>query len=442
MPTIRATHGASVPTESIDMRTLFRHLKRPPLLPAFIVLLLLAGAAAHVLPSHHLRIAAGPVDGSYYQTARQYQQLLEAHGYRVDIVPIANTDEIGARVADPRARLDLGFVADGHAAAGNSALIPLGDIQLQPIFVFAQRDVATARPDASFADLRGLSLVLPPEHSLTSRTLLRIFALSGIDAGNTRIAFLPLHDAIERLKTHEFDAGLFMLGADSALMADLAKRPDLTLMPLAQREAITKKLPFLKEVHVPAGIYDLQRDVPERDVPLLAATISVVARSDLPPATAYAVLAAMRDAHRAGSYVNGPGEFPRDSGGAGQTNGFVDTFYASGVPWIYAHLPPALASVIDAYLAPLLALWLATSVFKVIGELEKIRRIGVHALAHGALWWLRRRDAASRPLSARARALLQRIETGIENERQDIGDLLAELRAARVLHETALPARG
>jgi hypothetical protein len=112
------------------------------------------------------------------------------------------------------------------------------------------------------------------------------------------------------------------------------------------------------------------------------------------------------------------------------------------VPWLYAHLPPAFASVIDAYLAPLLALWIMTSVFKIIGELEKVRRIGTHALAHGALWWLRRRDAGRRPLPARAHALLRRIETAIENEQQDIGDLLAELRATRALHETAPPARG
>ena len=43
----------------------------------------------------------------------------------------------------------------------------------------------------------------------------------------------------------------------------------------AQRDALAAQLPYLSEVSLPAGIYDLSHNIPPRDTKLLAATISV-----------------------------------------------------------------------------------------------------------------------------------------------------------------------
>lgn len=410
------------------MRLLLKKMKRPQALLSMAVLAILVYATAHALPTRHIRIAAGPVDGSYYEAALQYKRLIEAKGYQVEIVSFGNTDEIAAHVADDHEHFDIGFVAESRGGRSSGKLMSLGDIQLQPIFIFENRRIGATRPITSFADMRGMTLVLPPERSLTSRTLLRIFSLSGIDTQNTHIEFLPLNEGITRLKQGRFDAGLFMLGADSDLMADLAKNPDLIMAQVVQRNAIAKKLTYLKEVKLPAGIYDLEHNIPAHDVDMLAATISVVARRALPPATTYAVLEAMREVHRKSSYVNGTGDFPRYSGNAGQTGGLVDDFYLNGVPWIYSHLPVEFASVIDAYLAPLLALWLVTSALSVISKLEEMRFFAMVALARVALWWVHWRSRKGVALSSRTRSVIGKIESGIAKENDGIHDLLIELR--------------
>lgn len=385
-------------------------------------------AGIHAQPSPRIRIAAGPVGGSFYETAEQYKALIERKGYRVEIVPFQNTSEIEARVADDRAHLDLGFTAGSRDAAGTAKLISLGDVQLQPIFIFANRRAERSHPIRAFSDLRGLSLVLPPRNSLTSDTVLRVFALDAIDEANTRMAFLPLRDAIASLKQGAFDAGLFILAADSGLVADLAKDPDLAMIEVGQRDALAAQLPYLNQVTLPEGIYDLPRDIPPRDTRLLAATISVVARRDLAPATAYAVLEAMRDVHRQRTYVNDAGAFPRYSGDGTQRDRLVDDFYRSGTPWIYTHLPIAVASVLDTYLTPLLALWVAMSALNVVYEMERVRVLLQTALAHAALWWIRRRRRRGAPPPRAALTLARKLASHLAPEARGAARVLAELR--------------
>jgi hypothetical protein len=230
------------------------------------------------------------------------------------------------------------------------------------------------------------------------------------------------------LKQGAFDVGIFILAADSDLVADLAKDPNLVMIEVAQRDALAAQLPYLSEVSLPAGIYDLSHNIPPRDTKLLAATISVVARRDLPPANAYAVLEAMREVHRRRTYVSDAGAFPRYSGNGTQPDRLVDDFYRNGTPWIYSHLPRAVASVLDTYLTPLLALWVVVSALNVVYEMERVRALGHMALAHAAIWWIgryRRRGAV--PPEA-ALALARKLAAALAPDARGGARVLAQLR--------------
>jgi len=373
-------------------------------------------ATVHVLPSRHIRIAAGPIGGSFYDTARQYKNILEKKGYRVDIVPFQKTDEIGGQVADANTHLDLGFVSEDLSRASSDSLMSLGDVQLQPIFFFENGRAAISKPIRSYSDLRGMSIVLPPLRSLTSRTLLTIFAQCGVDQSNTHIAFLPLDEGIRRLKQGQYDAGLFILGADSPLMADLAENTDLQFVQPSEQQAIAKKLSYLQVVTLPAGVFDLAHHIPMQDVTMLAATISVVARREMPDATQYALLEAMQEVHRAGSYVSQGGEFPRYADNAGVVEQTVNDFYRNGTPWVYAHFSIWVASIVDAYLAPVLALSFGISVLGAISELEKFKSLLLFLSARTVVWRLRRLRARGISPSRQMLAIARLVESGLAHE--------------------------
>ena len=118
----------------------------------------LVGALFYALwraqPPRHVRIAAGPVGGSFYESGQRYKALMEERGYRVTVVPLQDTDEIGAKLDDARERFDIGFVAEDRESRGEGKWISLGDIQLQSIFIFENSRSAAAKPSTSAVENR------------------------------------------------------------------------------------------------------------------------------------------------------------------------------------------------------------------------------------------------------------------------------------------------
>lgn len=427
VPSMRATHAHS------GMHSMIRYAHPKYRVRCALAVLLLGAviyATVHVLPERHLRIAAGPVGGSFYDTALQYRRIVESRGYRVDIVPFQNTDEIYQKIADPREHLDLGFVSEDLSKASDASLVSLGDIQLQPIFFFLNRRAAAGREIRSFSDLKGMSIVLPPQRSLTSRTMTAIFSLCGINAANTHIDFLPLNEAAAKLKRGQYDAGLFILGADNPMVTALADDPDIELVQPVEQDAIAKKVGYLKVVTLPAGVLDLARHVPDQDVSMLAATISVVARDEMPAATQYALLEAMQEVHRGGSYVNRSGEFPRYAGDAGVSAETVAGFYRNGTPWVYAHFPSGLASVVDAYLAPLLALSFLFSALRIVTEFERLKKFALLGVARVVVWRLHRQRDTGRQADGKTLALARLLETSMSPDEDHTRRWIRALRDA------------
>jgi TRAP-type uncharacterized transport system substrate-binding protein len=391
------------------------------------IFLVMLYAALSAIPSNHIRIAAGPIGGSFYGIAQQYEKILREKGYQVEIVPFSNTDEIAANLANRKKKFDAGFVANGLEGKNAESLISLGEIQLQPIFIFVNKTRAAARHISSVADLRGMSLVLPPERSVTSQTLVNVFSLYGINRSNTNINFVDLGEGITQLKQGKFDAGLFILAADNDSVLDLANHPDINLVQLGQQAAIVKKLPYLKKVNLPAGIFNLQKEVPPQKTELLAASISLAARKDLPSATLYALLEAMREVHGKSSYVNDANDFPKYSGSSLHDEDRIKEFYKNGTPWIFSNFPMVVSSIVDAYLAPLLGVWFFLSIFGVVVQLEKIRYLSLVVAAYMSVIWMRWRAKQGWPPSQHNRVLLEKLRAAIVAKGSGISSLLREM---------------
>lgn len=397
-----------------------------------IALVLLIHAMITTIPSKKITIAAGPESGTYYQNATAYKKLLEKKGYTVEVIPERYTETIVDKVNDPHSGVDAGFSAQELRPEKVANVVSLGDIELQPVFLFTHRAGINDKKIATFSDLKGLRVVLPPQRSVTSQAVARIFALSNIDEHNTVIEYHPLDEGIRMLKEGKFDAGIFILGADNKLVVQMALSNDLALAEVGQIDALAKNIRFLQRAVLPAGIYDRERNIPPADRQLLAARISIIAKKDLPPATAYALLEAMSEVHRAGNYVSLPREFPSYVGTDLPLYPLAPEFYRSGTPWIYANLPSALASIVDKFLVPALAFWLLVHLRRGISEIDELRHLIRALLCVIMLRWLQRRLAKGKPLLWRESWMVAKIGkwSTAEHQAESIKKQLADLKAA------------
>src|SRR6476469_4140900 len=140
-------------------------------------------------PPRHMTIEVGPVDGSFYQIAKQYQRFFAAHGIDLELRPKPNSLEILQDLVDPNSGIDIGFETQDVKEYRHAALFTVGHIQLQPLFVFASADLGRR---IGLTDLRGRKVVMPPTNSATSAAAVRMFELYDITPENTSFTFLPL----------------------------------------------------------------------------------------------------------------------------------------------------------------------------------------------------------------------------------------------------------
>jgi hypothetical protein len=272
-------------------------------------------------------------------------------------------------------------------------LFSLGQTELQPLFIFANARLGRR---AVLDDLRGRSIVMPPESSATSDAAIRLFQLYDITKDNTSFSFMPLADGVKQLHEGRFDAGAFMLAPENPVIRALANDTGLHLVPLLETKAITDHLPFLRAVVLPRGIYNIADAIPALSTPMVAAPVGIIIRTGVHPYLIYSLLDAMSQVHRGPTFLGDAGEFPTPVGSQFAVHPLALNYYRSGVPWNYRELPAWLGSAIDRYELPGLGLVVLVVLGLVVIWLSDV------VLAIADWCSLRRRSPSVRDVDGRA----------------------------------------
>jgi TRAP transporter TAXI family solute receptor len=340
--------------------------------PSIVLVIVAAIVVALVFaarPPRGLTIETGPVGGSYYLAAQKYQEILAQRGIDLRLRTNPNSLEIVRNVGDPKADVDVGFVAQDVSSSDAQSVLSIGQIEIQPLFIFASADIGRR---SALDDLRGRRIVMPPSESATSDAAIRLFQLYDITTDNSQFTFMPLAEAAKALAAGKFDAGAFMLAAENPVIRELASNSGLRLMPITDVKAISNHLPFLRPATLPRGIYNIADAIPPINTPMIAAPVTLVVRKGLHPLLVFALLDAMTEVHRGPSLVSSAGEFP--SGDASQiaVDPRAREYYRTGVPWLYRTFAPWPASVFERYQLWILGLLLIGGLYQGMKCLQMI----------------------------------------------------------------------
>jgi TRAP transporter TAXI family solute receptor len=392
-----------------------------------------AGAALVVwavlrgLPPRSVTIETGAVGGSYYEEALQYKAVLERQGFQVALKVQPDSLNIIGDVENGVDGAEIGFTAQAVRREAFPHVASAGATELQPLFIFARMPAGKA---TSPADLRGMRIVMLPEHSATAEAGLQILAMFGVDRTNSRITFMPLLDAAAALRAGQADAGLFMLSPGNATITTLATDPALSLVPIEENLAITRRMPFLRPATLPRGSYDLYPGIPAADVKLVAAMVNVVVRKDISPAVLYTLLGAMVDVHHSATMINDSGDFPTIAGLDLPVHPLAIQYAVSGLPWDYRNLPLRVASLLNQYLIFGIALLLSIEIYKAgkyFGEL--LQFLGDDAMLR-ILIRIERAAKKGHPIQGVRLLLVQSLERGLMrgNKRRRAQELMGRIK--------------
>ena len=323
------------------------------------------------VPPRRVTLATGPAQSAYAEFGTRYAKALAAHGIKVEVVPSEGSSQNLAWLA--AGKVDVGFVQGGSNAMPMTALAgltSLGSLFVEPVWLFYRRDSALKVRKAgtlnSLAQLKGLRVNVGTAGSGVPSLMSKLFEINRIDESTLFLSQLGQTPAVVAFLNSELDALVFASSPESPMVRMLLQTPGIQLMDFAQSEAYARRLPFLSAVTLPRGVVDLARDIPPRDVHLIATTTTLVATSQVHPALLQLFSQASVIFHSPADWFSRTREFPQALHNEFPVSDEAERAFKNGTPWMQRYLPFSYANLMER-------MWLALGI--VIAVLLPLSRV-------------------------------------------------------------------
>jgi TRAP transporter TAXI family solute receptor len=305
-------------------------------------------------PPQHIVIATGPPEGTYYHVGQEYKKVLAKDGIDLEVRHTAGSVE-NLRLLEA-GEVDIAFLQGGIGSlTEGDTLISLGSLYYEPVWIFYRADL----PAQGFADLKGRRINIGADGSGTQVVAEQVLDRTGVTPADVTLSSFGGKQAADMLEAARLDLVFMIYGYQAPVVQRLLRSDKVRLWSAKRAEAFYRFYRHMTIVRLPEGFVDFSKNIPSRDVTLLATTTQLVAPSDIHPALIDVFLLAAEEIHRAGGVFENPGEFPALKQLDFKVSKETRRFYKSGPTFLRQYLPFWIATFVDRMkimLIPLVAL--------------------------------------------------------------------------------------
>jgi TRAP transporter TAXI family solute receptor len=295
------------------------------------------------MPPRNIVMATGPEGGAYQEIGKQYKSALQGSGERVRLVTSAGSIENLALLLDPHSGVNVALIQGGTIPKNEAPqLESLGTLFYEPLWIFHRSEWRGLTPDS----VRGRRVSIGPAGSGTNTLTLELLKRNGLDKQVGELLALQPQSAADMLLAGEIDAAFMIASWNAPAVQRLIADERVSLADVSRADAYIALYPFLSKVTVPAGVGDLAKHLPPKDVTLLAPTASLVVRKDVHPAIQYLLLNTAVQIHSGIGMFQRAGHFPTAEGVDLPLSDVAVQFYKSGQPFLQNALPFWMASLV------------------------------------------------------------------------------------------------
>ena len=331
-------------------------------LPALLLIVAAFWATSRYIqpaPPKQLILATGSAGGGYQRYAAAYKPILAEEGIELVERPTSGATENLALLRDPNSDIDAAFLQGGIVALQeDDSLYSLGALYQEPVWIFYREALFKhqSEPDR-LLQLRGLRIAVGTKGSGNRHLAMELLRANGLEDDDVRLMDYSGLDAASALSRNKADVAIVVGPPQSAAVWTLFYTPGVNVMSLAQAEAYTRKFPFLSHLVLPRGSVDLVRNIPDRDVQLVAPTATLVVKDGTHPALVDLLLQASAETHSAHGLLQKAGDFPKPQAVDFPLSPRAERFYKSGKPLLQRYLPFWAANLIDRLVVMLIPLF-------------------------------------------------------------------------------------
>ena len=387
---------------------------------------LLAGAYYLLKPTPPKRVvlATGSEQGAYAAFGKRYQEELKRYGIDVVLRTTPGSRENLRLLRDPKEDVQIAFVQGGSSELQRTQteeeklpLVSLGSVFYEPVWLYyrteAAKKVSRDGVLTELAQIRGMRVNVGARGSGIPGVVSRLLRANLMEREDIVRSNLDLTPSVVALLNGEIDVLALVSAPEAPMVQMLLQTPGIRLYEFPQAEAYARRYRFLSPVTLPRGVVDLSRRVPPQDIPLIAATCSLVAREDLHPALVQLFVQAASRIHSGAGWISRAGEFPTAQNTEFPLARDAERYYRTGPPLLQRYLPFWLANVIDR-------MWVA--LFSIIVILVPVARMLPPLYTYRVRWRIFRWYRDLRQLEAE----LARKETPLEELRDRLEKLDAK----------------
>jgi TRAP-type uncharacterized transport system substrate-binding protein len=329
----------------------------------FILLTLGLLWGAYVLlkpaPPKRVVLATGSEQGAYATFGKRYAEELRRYGIEVELRVTPGSRENLRLLRDPKEDVQIAFVQGGSSDSQRTQeeedaqlpLISLGSMFYEPVWIFYRQEAAKKiNREGMISDLsqlRGMRVNIGARGSGIPGMMNRLLRANLMDRDDIQSSNLDLVPSVVAILGGSLDAVALVSAPESPLVQMLLQTPGIRLYEFAQAEAYARRYRFLSPVTLPRGVVDLSRNVPPRDIVLVAATCSLVAREDLHPALIQLFVQAASHIHSGSGWIAHSGQFPSALQSEFPLARDAERYYRTGPPLLQRYLPFWLANLVD-----------------------------------------------------------------------------------------------
>lgn len=298
-------------------------------------------------PPRQITIATGRIGGQYHSFAEAYAKTLKQYGVTLEIRETEGSVENFDLLLHDNT-ISVAIVQGGTAppeALNGNRIQAIASLFFEPLWVFHRKDLSIN----DLGDLKGRRIAVGERGSGSFLLTTQLLAASGVHEGHDGTTFLhnEVLEAAESLQDGQIDVSMFVLAPDAPIIRQLLENKDITLLDFVRQKAYARRFEFVKGVILEQGVIDLEKNLPQHPVRLLAPAANLVVTTDLHEALIPLLLEAAVEQHRRGGLLVDEGELPSLDYVLFPANASARQYLTHGPSFFQRHLSFWVASLID-----------------------------------------------------------------------------------------------
>ncbi len=294
-------------------------------------------------PPRHIVIASGSPDGAYYAIAKEYETLLKKEGITCQILNTKGSVE-NLQLLNS-GKVDLAFLQSGISSADNNQNISLrsiASIYYEPLWVFyrgiEELDLIN--------QLTGKRIGVGEDNSGTKAVTIRLLELNGITPHNSEFKSLSSQQMSDQLISGELDAAFLVTSPNAKSFKKLLANDNIQLMNFRRYQAYARNFLFVKDLTIPEGMLDIQRNIPKQNITLLSTLATLVATDKMHPQLVEVMLNCAQRIHKKQGLLEKEDEFPAKKYLEFPVHDAAANYFYSGPSFLAKYLPFWLVTLI------------------------------------------------------------------------------------------------